>query len=274
MPVSVTVISSRGPATRAVSRTSPRSVYLIPLDSRLRRMDVSATSSVSSVAGAPSSLTITSTGLPSAIGRASPRSRPNSARRSTCAGIGVQPPGLGLGHVEQVVNQGEQHRARVPDQLDLIQLLGVERAAIWPGLGQQPGQPDDGVQWGAQLVADVGPEPVLGFRRGAQPLGGLVQLSVQRHHPAVGLFQLAGQLAVQGHDAAVGFLQLGVEQQQLLLLLAQVLQGRDQVLVLPPQVVQRGLRVGRGQLGADRPQVGLERRPGAAWSCVPPPRWP
>ena len=40
-----------------LSRTSPRSVYLIALDSRLRRMAVSATSSVSIVAGAPSALT-------------------------------------------------------------------------------------------------------------------------------------------------------------------------------------------------------------------------
>ena len=50
-------------------------------------MLVRATSSVKIVPGiSPSALTITSTGLPSAIGWASPRSRPNSAGRSTCAG--------------------------------------------------------------------------------------------------------------------------------------------------------------------------------------------
>ena len=59
---------------RTVSRTSPLSVYLIALDSRLRRMAVSAASSVRTVAGAPSALTTTSTGLPSVIGRVSPRS--------------------------------------------------------------------------------------------------------------------------------------------------------------------------------------------------------
>ena len=86
MPVSATLISSLGPITRALSRTSPRSVYLIPLDSRLRRMLVRATSSVKIVPGSPSAPTITSTGLPSAMGRASPRRWPNSAGRSTSAG--------------------------------------------------------------------------------------------------------------------------------------------------------------------------------------------
>src|SRR5262249_40206680 len=74
--------------------------------------------------------------------------------------VDVQPARLRLGHVEQVVDQGQQGAARVPDQLDLVALLGVQ-AAVGAGFGQQPGQPDDGVQRGPQLVADVGPEPVL-----------------------------------------------------------------------------------------------------------------
>ena len=169
--------------------------------------------------------------------------------------VDVQLPRLGLGHVEQVVDQGQQGAARVPDQLGLVEPLGVEGGAVGCGLGQQPGQPDDGVQRGAQLVADVGPEPVLGFRGRAQPLGLLVQLRVQRHHAAVGLLQLVRQLAVQGHHAAVGLLQLGVEQEQLVLLLPEVVQRADQVLILPPQLVQGGLRVHRGQLLADQPRV-------------------
>ena len=49
-------------------------------------MLVRATSLVRMVSGAPSSLTTMATGLPSAIGRTSALSRPNSARRLTRAG--------------------------------------------------------------------------------------------------------------------------------------------------------------------------------------------
>lgn len=63
MPVSATVTSTVGPATATVSLTSPPFVYLIPLASRFRRMLVSASSSVSRVSGAFSSLTVTVTAV-------------------------------------------------------------------------------------------------------------------------------------------------------------------------------------------------------------------
>jgi hypothetical protein len=66
---------------------------------------------------------------------------------------------------------------------------------------------------------------------------------------AVGLLELVRQLAVQGHDAAVGLLQFGVEQEQLLLLPLEVFQRGDQVLVLPPQLVQGGPRRRAGRRG-------------------------
>ena len=84
-----------------------------------------------------------------------------------------------------------------------------------------------------------------------QLLGLLVQLPVQRDDAAVGLLELLGQLAVQGHHAAVGLLQLGVEQQELFLLLLEVLKRRDEVLVVPSQFFQRGLRKQGRQLLAD-----------------------
>ena len=86
VPVSETRISIPPSAVRTVSRTSPLSVYLMAFDSRLRKIAVSAISSVSTVAGAPSADTTTSTGLPSAIGRVSPRSVASSAGRLTSAG--------------------------------------------------------------------------------------------------------------------------------------------------------------------------------------------
>ena len=109
-------------------------------------------------------------------------------------------------------------------------------------------------------MADIRPEPVLGFRGRPQPLGLLVELRVQRDHAAVGLLELLGQLAVQGHDAAVRFLQLGVEQDQLLFLLPQILQRGDQVDVLPPELLGRGRRQHRRQLIIDRLHVRLDAR--------------
>ncbi len=160
-------------AVRTVSRTSPLSVYLIALDSRLRRMAVSAISSVSTVAGAPSALTTTSTGLPVGHRPGEPAQRGEQRGQADLRRVDDEPPGLGLGDVKQVVDQGEQRAGSVLISPTWYELLGAESAVR---LGQQPGQPDDRVQRGAQLVADIGPEPVLGLRRRPQLLGLLVQL--------------------------------------------------------------------------------------------------
>jgi hypothetical protein len=47
----------------------------------------------------------------------------------------VQLPRFGLGHVEQVVDQGQQGGARIPDQLGLVEPLGVEDGSVGRGLG-------------------------------------------------------------------------------------------------------------------------------------------
>ena len=91
----------------------------------------------------------------------------------------------------------------------------------------------------------------------AQLLGLLVQFPVQRDHAPVGLLEFVRQLAVQGHHAAVGLLELGVEQQELLLLLLEVLKRRDEILVVAPQFFQRGLREHGRQLLADGTYVEL-----------------
>ena len=80
------MISTLESSVVTVSRISPALVYLIALDSRLRRMAVRASSSVSRVAGAFSLSTIRLTWLVSAIGRTRLRSRASRAGSSTSAG--------------------------------------------------------------------------------------------------------------------------------------------------------------------------------------------
>jgi hypothetical protein len=81
--------------------------------------------------------------------------------------------------------------------------------------------------------------------------GLLVQLVVESDDAAVGLLQLVGELVVERHHAAVGLLQLGVEPGQVVALGAHLVQGRDELLVLHRQLVERGPGHVAGQLRAD-----------------------
>ena len=89
-------------------------------------MLVRATSSVRMRSGAPSSLTMTSTGLPSAIGRASPRKPAEHGPQVDDGRVDAQLPRLGLRDIKKVVDQREQHAARVLDELDLVEPFGIE----------------------------------------------------------------------------------------------------------------------------------------------------
>ena len=96
-------------------------------------MPVRASSSVRTVGGAFSLSTIRLTWLVSAIGRTRLRIRASSVGKSTSAGS-IRRRLLGLRDVEQVVDQPEQRAARIPDQLDLIELLGLQ-SGLGVGLG-------------------------------------------------------------------------------------------------------------------------------------------
>ncbi len=58
---------------------------------------------------------------------------------------------------------------------------------------QQPRQRNDGVQRRAKLMRDVGEKFRLQLRSPAQIIGALIQLGIEGHHAAVGVFQLAIQ---------------------------------------------------------------------------------
>ena len=118
---------------------------------------------------------------------------------------------LGLGDVEQVVDQGEQRARRVPDQADLVQLLGPSPPSGSASSRVSPMIEFSGVRSSWLTLAQ---NLFLDSDASAQLLGLLVKLPVERDHAPVGLLEFVRQLAVQGHHAAVGLLQLGVEQQR------------------------------------------------------------
>ena len=69
----------------------------------------------------------------------------------------LQPVGLDLGQVEDVVDESQQGLARI---LDLVEIILLFRRQL--GLQGQVGQADDRVHGGADLVAHVGQEFTLG----------------------------------------------------------------------------------------------------------------
>ena len=80
--------------------------------------------------------------------------RVDQRRQSKTIQIKLHPPGLDLGEVEDVVDQGEQVAARAEHAVERLEVL-LERLGILP---QHLGDADDGIERGAQLVAHVGEE--------------------------------------------------------------------------------------------------------------------
>ena len=80
-------------------------------------------------------------------------------------GIEIEPPGLDLGIVEQVVDQRQKRRGGGRHGADIGVLLRRQ-----PGIGQQPGHPHDAVHGRADFVADGGQEAGLGLVRRLGPL--------------------------------------------------------------------------------------------------------
>jgi hypothetical protein len=100
--------------------------------------------------------------------------------------LDVHAPGLDLGEVEDVVDDGEQRVAAVADGGCVVALLVVKR-----GVEQQPAHADDRVHRRADLVAHCSQEGALGFvgrfGRGTRFLRGTEQPRVlDRDHRLVG----------------------------------------------------------------------------------------
>ena len=75
-------------------------------------------------------------------------------RQRECFEVKLHPPGLDLGQIENVVDQGEQVAARAEHSIKRFEIL-IEALGI---LAQHLGDADDGVKRRAQLVAHVGEE--------------------------------------------------------------------------------------------------------------------
>src|SRR3990172_2248741 len=65
-------------------------------------------------------------------------------------GFEVEPAGFSLGEVEDPVDQAEQVASAGQDTVEVLMLLFVERPEML--VLEELGKPDDGVQWGAELV--------------------------------------------------------------------------------------------------------------------------
>ena len=89
----------------------------------------------------------------------------------------LHPPGLDLGEVEDVVDQGEQVAARAEHAVERLEVL-LQRLGILP---QHLADADDGVERRAQLVAHVGEELRLVLAR-LRKLAALVLDFVEQPH--------------------------------------------------------------------------------------------
>ena len=98
-------------------------------------------------------------------------------RQSESVQIKLHPPGLDLGEVEDVVDQGEQVTARAKHAVERLDVL-LQRLGILP---QHLGDADDGVERRAQLVAHVGEELRLVLARLGE-LAALVLDFVEQPH--------------------------------------------------------------------------------------------
>ena len=88
--------------------------------------------------------------------------------------VEVDPAGLDLREVEDVVDDREEGVAGGPDRVDVVALLGVERR-----VGEEPAHPDDRVHRRPDLVAHRGEERALGLVRLLGHLAGLARRAEQ-----------------------------------------------------------------------------------------------
>ena len=165
MPVSVTAKRRRtspsgagSPAVSTSTTTSPRSVNLMALPTRLRSTWRSRPASPISASGTPGRCWQTSSS-PFLCGAHGQRAQ-GGAQHGDEREIGrvqLQAAGLDLGEVQDVVDDPEEGVRRRLDRRQVLPLvLGEE------GVEGQVGHAEDGVHGGADLVADVGQELVLG----------------------------------------------------------------------------------------------------------------
>ena len=174
------------------TRTSPRSVNLIALEMKLRRICDTLLSSVSSGGSRPGRRRPARRGRSTSSGRSMPRSAPNSdvaLRTATARTIDLAR--LDLGEIEQIVDQLGQVLAP-PVRMKRTCFSCSARELAVAARQQQARQRQDRVQRRAELVAHVGRKLRLHLVGAPQVVGPLVELGIQRDDAAVGVLQLAG----------------------------------------------------------------------------------
>ena len=221
IPVSVTRISTvtqspvAWPAGSMRSTTSPRSVNLIAFEVRFTRIWRTRPGSPRSRPGTSGEQTATSSRpLAWADGASSRATSSTRCRGSKPTSSSSSLPGLDLGEVQDVVDDGQQRLTRAAQTLGQRPLVGVE-----VGVEQKLGQADDAVHRRTDLVAHGGQELRLQARRlhglvtghgqgllGALALADVLDEGVEEVRLATGDLpdgQLDGELvavAMQGHE--------------------------------------------------------------------------
>ncbi len=136
--------------------------------------------------------------------------------------------GLHLGKVEKVVDQFVEALGGFPDEKYLALLLFGEIAL--GVIEQEPGQREDGVQRGTELVTHVGEEAGLHLVCAAQVVGLIVELGVEGNYAAVGIFEFA------------------IETHQFVLPGGKLFQNADQFAVLLLHLAERPGRILGGEI--------------------------
>ncbi len=149
--------------------------------------------------------------------------------------------GLHLGEVEKIVDQFVEAFGGFPDEEYLALLL---RGQIAFGvIEQEPGQREDGVQRGAELVTHVGEEAGLHLIGAAQVVGLIVEFGIE------------------GDDAAVGIFEFAVEAHEFVLPAGKFFENAEQLPVLLLHLAERPGRILGGEIveQADEGPFGDER---------------
>ena len=247
MPVSATLNTIRpGASSAADTRTSPRSVNFSAFEIRLRRI---CETLPSSEYDRPQRRRVLEHQRDRLVHQE--RAQHAAQRAEQVLDLELRRPddglaGLYLGEIEQVVHQLRQLFGGLADVDGLGLRLAPRPLAI---LDHQVRQAEDRVHRRAELVGHVREESRLELVGAPEVIRLLVELGIERHHAAIGVFELA----VQVHELLLLSLQVIERAQQGLVLMLDLLDqaGRAAVRAIAvrdlPAPIERDDRMTRRQ---------------------------
>ena len=177
-------------------------------------------------------------------------------RRSKAAALQLEPPGLDLGEVEDVVDDAQQRVAARADDLGELALLGGQL-----GVEQQAGHADDGVHRRADLVAHRREEGALRLCRRLGLLARAFELAEVARLVDRGRGERREGIGCPGRLGAVG---VGLEQSRVSIPVRRSPTSRGtaiQVRIIPSTMGPRTPR-SAGRVGDDHRLVPLDQLPG------------